>query len=232
MGITLAVYGVGAVSTLLFVGVLGKGGVSISDALLGAVAWPIVVPLWLVVVVGRWFDGVVRNRGRLWQTERSDSKPQGGILRLLGRPWAWLVSEPQRAEGRGGMMNRRQKVVVVIGVFLVIASGLFPPYEGEVRRSGDNLKGFVGYGFLFSPPSQQDVSKALGGPEFLCSSQIETQRVWLQLATVIVATLGLVVLLADRPRKGSRVQDSADAEVLSETLNEVEPRRARGDKHT
>ena len=127
-------------------------------------------------------------------------------------------------------MNRRQKVVVVIGVILVLLCGLFPPFEGECRLRGENLKAFVGYRFLFSPPSQDEVWSVIGGLAAAdrYSSHIETQRVWLQFATVIIATVGLVVLLGDRPRNRSRVRDSAELEAPSGAVNEVKPHDGEG----
>lgn len=50
-------------------------------------------------------------------------------------------------------MNIKQKIVIAVATVLVALSGLFPPFEGEYRRQGDNLRKYIGYHSIFSPPS-------------------------------------------------------------------------------
>jgi len=90
----------------------------------------------------------------------------------------------------------------------VILSGLFPAYEGEFRREGDNLKKYMGYHFLFLPPSERAVFEAVIGKSpsntmsqqalSSFSSHIITSRVWVQIVTIVVATMGLLVLFAEK----------------------------------
>jgi hypothetical protein len=70
-------------------------------------------------------------------------------------------------------MNKKQRIILSVGILLVIFNGLFPPYEGELR---------------------QKVS--------MFSSHIITSRVWIQVVTVVVATLGLLFLVAGKDNKG------------------------------
>ncbi|MFH1748961.1 MAG: hypothetical protein ABIG44_18160 [Planctomycetota bacterium] len=106
-------------------------------------------------------------------------------------------------------MNKHQQIVVLIGVVLVVLSSLFPPYEGELRMEGDNLKNYLGYRFLFTPPSQADVFQALLGRSpnsnsrlSICSSHIITSRLWVQIATIVIATAGVALVLGQKNRKG------------------------------
>lgn len=109
-------------------------------------------------------------------------------------------------------MNKKQRMVIAIAVLLVILSGLFPPYEGEYRLEGDNNKKFMGYRFLFDPPSQTEVCQSILGKTFSSSSgyylrkfssTIITSRVWVQIITVVVASTGIVLLLSDRKQQVS-----------------------------
>jgi hypothetical protein len=110
-------------------------------------------------------------------------------------------------------MNKKQRIILSIGILLVIVNGLFPPYEGELRRQSDNLKNYMGYHFLFTPPTERDVYEAILGRRAsntishiklsMFSSHIITSRVWVQVVTVVVATVGLLFLVAGKDNKAS-----------------------------
>ena len=110
-------------------------------------------------------------------------------------------------------MNKKQRIIIGIGIFLVILSWLFPPYEGEFRREGDNLKKYMGYHFLFLPPSERTVYVAVFGRtpnsttlrsyRSKLSSNIVTSRVWVQVVTIVVSILGLLVLFAEKRNEES-----------------------------
>jgi len=100
-------------------------------------------------------------------------------------------------------MNRKQKIAVAIGVALVVLAGLFPPFEGERNREGDNYRIHAGHHFLFVPPSQNDVSVAMGRPDgygLAFSSRILLSQLYVEFSIIIVATAGATLLLA----KGTR----------------------------
>jgi uncharacterized membrane protein len=120
-------------------------------------------------------------------------------------------------------MNKRQQIIISIGILLVILSGLFPSYEGEIWREGGNLGKYMGYHFLFLPPNERDVFEAVlkRTPSdtmsdqnqilIACSSHIITSRAWLQIVTIVVATLGLLVLFAEkRNEESSNKPDAGD----------------------
>jgi threonine/homoserine efflux transporter RhtA len=107
-------------------------------------------------------------------------------------------------------MNKRQKTSVLFGVALVLLCGLYPPYEGVWTREGDDLTKYMGYSFLFAPPSQKQVYRAITGMPLSTSipqsqlshfsSNIVTSRVWLQVVTVVIAAAGLVFVLGGKHR--------------------------------
>ena len=116
-------------------------------------------------------------------------------------------------------MNGRQKGVVAVGTLLAIACGLFPPYEGEYTREGDNWREPIGHYFLFAPPSQADVHRGVTGnkvpPDYRnprCRSRIVSERYLVQIVTVIVATVGGAALLAERGQAagGERHEDGGE----------------------
>ncbi len=105
-------------------------------------------------------------------------------------------------------MNKRQRIVITIGIFLVILSGLFPSYDGEYLGKDINMKKYMGYYFLFLPPTEKDVYEAFireplpGAVNYMTqsafSSYIITSRFWVQVVTVVIATLGLFVLFGEK----------------------------------
>ncbi len=93
-------------------------------------------------------------------------------------------------------MNRRQKIVLLIGVIFVLFSGLFPPYEGQFL--GENLKTYIGHYFLFDPPKPNDIIEVLLGgesyrvPNKIASMSRFTTKIILSRFVVIVSTIVFV----------------------------------------
>ncbi len=102
-------------------------------------------------------------------------------------------------------MNYRQRIAVAVGVVLIALCGLIPPYYGK----RDNLRTDVGYRLIFTPPSPRTVAEAFGHSNiedgFLpyYHARIATDRVLIQMGTVLLVTLGAVALLAERKHAAS-----------------------------
>jgi hypothetical protein len=58
-------------------------------------------------------------------------------------------------------MNRNQKRVLAIGVLILIALIVHPPYFGIDRDSGGKLHAFIGYHWIWRPPSSAYVYERL-----------------------------------------------------------------------
>jgi hypothetical protein len=107
-------------------------------------------------------------------------------------------------------MNQMQRIVIIAGTALVALCGIFPPYNGEWVREGNNFKTSVGYHLVFTPPSPREVADAFGNGTVedmwlpCYHARIATDRTMLQIGTVILITIGAVFLFAERrhiPRK-------------------------------
>jgi len=101
-------------------------------------------------------------------------------------------------------MNRKQKIVVGLAVILVMISGLFPAYEGEMATNGDGFKCRLGHHFIFTPPSSYEVSREMGSlgmdmsPLARFRSRIMLTELSVQLAVIILASVGLTIILWKR----------------------------------
>lgn len=88
------------------------------------------------------------------------------------------------------MMNKKQKNILLVGLFIFALMGLFPPwnfrFEGSVvvNRPGP-------YAFIFSPPTYQPYGVE-GAPH------IDTSRLMVQWAIVVGVCCGLFILLKDK----------------------------------
>lgn len=82
-------------------------------------------------------------------------------------------------------MNKKQRIVIWVGLVLILLTGLFPAYEIAL---GNNLKAYHGYCFIFSTPSTQYFSNII------------ISRYLIQIVTILLLTIGLVFLFAD-PKK-------------------------------
>jgi len=88
-------------------------------------------------------------------------------------------------------MNKKQKIVIGVGLGLILLSGLFPYY-------GRNF----GYGFIFNPPHNHWKSfetNETEGPPFRYG-KIDFPRFYMQIITISLLTIGLIFLFAD-PKK-------------------------------
>lgn len=103
-------------------------------------------------------------------------------------------------------MNRNQKIILIFGLLLILLSGLFPVYEGEWRREGDNLKKYLGYYFILNPPNSINVAKAFSKyyeklDQTRFNANIITSRFFMQIVIILILTIGLVFLFGDAKRR-------------------------------
>jgi hypothetical protein len=72
-------------------------------------------------------------------------------------------------------MNDKQRIVLIIGLFLFAVTALFPAYAGVYQTGGDNLKFYLGHYFVLIPPSENIVAILSGdvqAPETTHSSNL------------------------------------------------------------
>jgi hypothetical protein len=97
---------------------------------------------------------------------------------------------------------KRQQIIVLAGCLLVAVMALFPPYLGVALREGENLTRFIGYYCILSPPEPRAVYEKLYGKPFESgpysrpvesryTSQIDMQRLAVQVIAILVVTTGL-----------------------------------------
>lgn len=102
-------------------------------------------------------------------------------------------------------MNQKQRIVILIGIILVLICGLFPPYEGEIRTSGENIKKEIGYHFLLSSLSAEKIHNEMlsdypEAPQYEQSdamryyAYISTSKYGVQIITIVLVTIGLVFI--------------------------------------
>lgn len=60
-------------------------------------------------------------------------------------------------------MNKKQRIVLIIGLFLFAVTALFPAYAGVVQTEGDNYKYYLGHYCVLIPPSDIVVNNLFSG---------------------------------------------------------------------
>jgi len=111
---------------------------------------------------------------------------------------------------------KRQQIIVLAGCLLVAGMALFPPYLGVALREGDNLTRFIGYYCILSPPGPRAVYEKLYGKPFVAgyygpyesryTSQIDMQRLAVQVIAILVVTTGLGFALKE-PSKSQQAPE-------------------------
>lgn len=94
-------------------------------------------------------------------------------------------------------MNKKQKVVFLVGVGIIVIMGLIPPWYYHSVRSLDQRIAFEingDYGSLFSPPSSDLPRFNIRDTLVL----IDLSRLLVQWAVVAIATAGIVLVLQDK----------------------------------
>lgn len=114
------------------------------------------------------------------------------------------------------MLNKVQRIILSVGILLVVTSGLFLPYEGEISRGGDNPEIYMGHYFLFTPPTKTAVFEAYLGrklestpssPQDLrqFSSHIIAPLVWIKISVIVLTTVGFVILFAEKKKTSTEL---------------------------
>ena len=124
-------------------------------------------------------------------------------------------------------MNKKQRIVIIIGIILVLICGLFPPYEGEckfynrVNKFYEHSKVDLGYQFIFSPSLKLKTfnkihSSTLDGldeedkPDKIPSAEaskisvnIKTTKLMVQMGVILLVTVGFVFVFSVKTDTGA-----------------------------
>jgi len=98
-------------------------------------------------------------------------------------------------------MNRKQKIVLWIGIGLFVAMGVFPPWLKIVHLEGTHLQRFSGYAFVLSPPTSEGAIDNTTTERLLSKLPyfvIDFSCLCLQWAMVVVVTGGLLITFKNR----------------------------------
>lgn len=87
-------------------------------------------------------------------------------------------------------MNRRQKIVLWIGIAVIVVMGVFPPWLYTTTGNGLNSKKNAGYSCILFPPPPKGVGLRYG-------ISLDVSRLCVQWAIVVVITAGLIVAFKD-----------------------------------
>ena len=102
-------------------------------------------------------------------------------------------------------MNIAQRIVVIIGVILILLSGIFLPYKGTFRSNPTLAPRdiYMGYHPYFSPPQARAIAIALGFESLDAEinngyffAHVQLDRVVIQMITIALSTIGLAFLCA------------------------------------
>ena len=91
-------------------------------------------------------------------------------------------------------MNKRQLVVMWVGIGLIVLMGVYPPWVNTIRGAGIYAEMSLGYHVITDPPSPLGNPRANG-------IKLDTPRLALQVGLVAVVSGGL--LLSLKSRKGN-----------------------------
>ena len=101
-------------------------------------------------------------------------------------------------------MNRKQRLVLIVGCIAVLMLTLFPPWVYQFKIDDSLIKIPGVHAFVFAPPSQGDAIRTLGVglPFYLTSVWLDGPRLAGEFAGVVLATTGLVLAFWRRPDEG------------------------------
>ena len=109
-------------------------------------------------------------------------------------------------------LNKKQKVVLLIGAAIVILMGLIPPWYYHVIINGEQhipftTRGEYDYGFIFNPPPVNDLDNVIRVNarvlEYINAHAVPTidfGRLFVQWATVTIAIASLIFIMKDNKK--------------------------------
>lgn len=119
-------------------------------------------------------------------------------------------------------MNRNQKVILIVGLFLILLSGLFPAYEGVWKYNyGSDVKfeKYLGYYFIFKAPEPYQIAREMEPYAKITkkfnldinhqqwNTSVIVSRYFIQIITILLLTIGLMILFADPKFEKSRLKN-------------------------
>ena len=102
-------------------------------------------------------------------------------------------------------MNIAQRIILIIGVILILLSGILLPYKGTFKSSPTMAprEVYMGYHPYYSPPQARTIAVALGlenlDPDIYSgyfSAHVQIDRIIIQITTIVLSTIGLTFLCA------------------------------------
>jgi ABC-type multidrug transport system fused ATPase/permease subunit len=97
-------------------------------------------------------------------------------------------------------MNRHQKLVLIAGLFAILAMGIFPPW---IRSDRDHVQRPAGYSFLLQSPHRAVDDLLANGP---VTYQIDVPHLTLVWALImLLVSLVVLYLKPERTRRTARV---------------------------
>lgn len=85
-------------------------------------------------------------------------------------------------------MNKRQKIIILVGTALICLIGLYPPFTFVVHDPTFGGEVFAGYSFILLPPKPK-------GQSYLVHVKVDVERLAVQWVLVILVVTGLVVAM-------------------------------------
>lgn len=97
-------------------------------------------------------------------------------------------------------MNRKQKTCLLVGILVIAAMGIYPPWVFRVDLGGATLNRDYGYALIWEPPERQFNSQ---GNKYATIPDIDLGRLCVQWVVAVVITGGLIIVCKDtKPRDG------------------------------
>lgn len=89
------------------------------------------------------------------------------------------------------MLNKKQKFILLLGIFFVLIACLYPPWEYTFAKPGMTIiTQPAGYNYIFSPPSPQNKYFY----QFR-GVRLDMKRLSIQLLMILAITGGLIAIL-------------------------------------
>jgi hypothetical protein len=85
--------------------------------------------------------------------------------------------------------DKKEKIVILVAIAIIIFMGIFPPWTYTFRSSGIYSEKPTGYRFLFWPPAPENARRSTYG------IYLDYERLFLQWVMVVISTLGALLWL-------------------------------------
>ena len=115
-------------------------------------------------------------------------------------------------------MNKKQKIIAFIGVWIIVIIGFFPPWKIIIENPHTTREAPVGYYFIFTPPQPPAPEEGKEEEEYF-SMTLDLSRMTVHWITALFTLAALLYLAQEKKKSDPEEEDEEKWDDWEELVN-------------